>query len=329
MKYSQLADSTIRRAVTVPAVVMAAATLAGSIGVWAPATAAFDLAHGRTALPRARMLSLALAWSTLESMGVGISAALWATGRSADRELHFGFQRWWADRLLDALRQTTNVTFEVEGLDRLAPGPVIVCSRHASVIDALIPVWLLGQVEMRPRYVLKDDLQLDPCLDIFGNRLPNHFVDREPTADGSELLQLERLARGMDARDACVIFPEGTVVTDARRERTVAAIADRDPERAGRVGELRALGPVRPSGTLALLRGAPDADLVFVAHAGLEDLDHLADAVDHIPLRQPIRIAITRVARGDVPTGDDFYPWLDSQWATCDGQVLELRTPRG
>jgi 1-acyl-sn-glycerol-3-phosphate acyltransferase len=328
MKIPQLANSTIRRAVTVPTVVMSAAMLAGSIGLWAPATAAFDLAHGRTALPRTRVLSLALAWSTLESIGVGISAALWATGRGGDDDAHFMFQRWWADRLIDALEQTARVTFEAEGLDQLAPGPVIVCSRHASVIDSLIPVWLLGQVGMRPRYVLKDDLQLDPCLDIFGNRLPNHFVDRDPTDNGAELAKFERLARGMDGRDACVIFPEGTVVTDARRKRAIAAIADRDPERAGRMGELRALGPVRPGGTLALMRGAPDADLVFVAHAGLESLDRLADAVDHIPLRQPIRIAITRVARGDVPTGHDFYPWLDSQWAKCDGQVLELQTAR-
>jgi 1-acyl-sn-glycerol-3-phosphate acyltransferase len=328
MRVSQLTDSTIRRVITVPAVMMTAATLAGSIGIWAPATAAFDLVHGRTAVPRTRVLSLALAWSMLESTGVGISAALWAAGRSGDCETHFAFQRWWADRLLDALRQTARVTFEVEGLEHVAPGPIIVCSRHASVIDALIPVWLLGQVGMRPRYVLKDDLQLDPCLDIFGNRLPNHFVDRDPADNGTELARLECLARGMDERDACVIFPEGTVVTDARRRRAVAMIAERDPERARRVRDLRVLAPVRPGGTHALMRGAPDADLVFVAHAGLEALDRLADAVDHIPLAEPIRIEITRVARRDVPSGDAFFPWFDEQWANCDRQVAEMAANR-
>ena len=58
---------------------------------------------------------------------------------------------------------------------------------------------------------------------------------------------------------------------------------------------------LRPGGTLALMRGAPDADLVFVAHAGLESLDHLADAVDRIPLGRPINIEITRIARTEVP----------------------------
>jgi len=274
------------------------------------------------------VLSLALAWSTLESIGVGISAMLWATGRSADRDTHFAFQRWWADRLLDALHRTANITFAVDGLDRLAPGPVVVCARHASVIDALVPVWLLGRVGPCPRYVLKDDLQLDPCLDIFGNRLPNHFVDRDASDNRAELAQLERLARGMTERDACVIFPEGTVVTDARRERALRAIEARDPERAARVGALRVLAPVRPGGIAALLRGAPDADVVFVVHAGLEPLARLADAPEHIPFDRPVAIEITRVARRDVPADDGIPAWLDAQWQACDARVAGLLRSR-
>jgi 1-acyl-sn-glycerol-3-phosphate acyltransferase len=323
MKPASLRNAAVRRAVTVPAVGCAAAALASTIGLWAPAAVAFDLAHGRPSVPRARILSFALAWSTLESIGIGISTALWATGRRGDQDLHFAFQRWWADRLLDALRETLNLTFAVDGLERLAPGPVIVCARHASIADALVPVWLLGQVGMRPRYVLKDDLQLDPCLDIFGNRLPNHFIDRDPAGDRDELGMLARLAGGMTADDACVIFPEGTVVTDARRARSVAAIAARDPERGRRVRDLRVLAPVRPGGTEALLRGAPAADLVFVAHSGLEGLQRVAGAADHVPLGRPVRVEITRCARREIPAGDDFGPWFDDQWAGCDGRITE------
>ena len=105
---------------------------------------------------------------------------LWATGRGDDHDAHFAVQRWWADRLVGILHRTAGLTFEVDGLDILAPGPIVICAQHASLADALIPVWLLGQAGMRPRSVLKDDLQLDPCLDVVGNRLPNHFVDREP-----------------------------------------------------------------------------------------------------------------------------------------------------
>ena len=47
---------------------------------------------------------------------------------------------------------------------------------------------------MRPRYVLKDDLLIDPCLDIVGNRLPNHFLDRFPHDGAVELGLLEAMA---------------------------------------------------------------------------------------------------------------------------------------
>ena len=325
---ARLRNPTTRRAVTVPAVAIGAATLAGSIGIWAPAAAALDLVNGRRSLPRLRLLCLALAWSTLESLGVVMSTALWAAGRRNDHDAHYAVQRWWAARLVDALRHTANVRFEVGGLDRLAPGPIVMCARHASVADALIPVWLLGQVGMRPRYVLKDDLQLDPCLDIVGNRLPNHFVDRDPGDNTDELAKLEGLARGMSVDDACVIYPEGMVVTDAGRARAIAAIAARDPERARHVRDLRVLAPVRPSGTAALLRGAPDADIVFVTHAGLDPLQRLADAPAHIPLDQPVRIQITRVGRHEVPADDAFTPWFDARWAACDRQLVEVSAHR-
>lgn len=55
---------------------------------------------------------------------------------------------------------------------------------------------------MRPRYVLKDDLLIDPCLDIVGNRLPNHFLDRFPHDGAVELGLLEAMAGGMNSLDS-------------------------------------------------------------------------------------------------------------------------------
>jgi 1-acyl-sn-glycerol-3-phosphate acyltransferase len=274
-------------------------------------------------MPRVRLLSFALAWSTLESVGVGASVVLWATGHGADQTAHYELQRWWAARLVDALHHTAGVSFEINGLERLGAGPVVMCARHASIADSLLPAWLLGQVGMRPRYVLKDDLQLDPCLDIVGNRLPNHFVDRDPDDSAGELALLEALACGMSAKDAAVIFPEGTVVTDTRRRRAIATITQRDPERGKRVRDLQTLGPIRPGGTAALLRGAPDADLVFVTHSGFEQLQRLADAPASVPLDRPIRVEITRVPRTDIPSGDGFVEWLDRQWSERDRQLTD------
>ncbi len=64
-------------------------------------------------------------------------------------------------------------------------GDAIVLSRHASLGDSLLSGWALAtELRLQPRYVLKKELLFDPCLDIVGLRVPNHFLDRE-ASDGS------------------------------------------------------------------------------------------------------------------------------------------------
>jgi hypothetical protein len=177
---------------------------------------------------------------------------------------------------------------------------------------------------MRPRYVLKDELLVDPCLDIVGNRLPNHFIDRAPDDSRAELAQLDALAHGMGRRDAAVIFPEGMVVTDALRKRAIASVQTRDPDRSARVANLRVLAPVRPGGTAALLAGAPSADLVFVNHTGLEVLQQVTNIPSIVPLARRVQVEITRVPRLQVPTGEEFLEWFDTQWSAIDRRLVDL-----
>jgi 1-acyl-sn-glycerol-3-phosphate acyltransferase len=320
-----LQNTRLRRAVTVPAVALGAAALGSTVGLWAPVAGAIDLARSGRRFPRVRLLSFAWAWTSLETFGALSASALWIGGRAGDARVHYALQRWWAARLVDALRLLTDLRFEVRGLDRLAPGPIVLGARHVSIADALVPAWLLGQVGMRPRYVLKDDLLLDPSLDIVGNRIPNHFLDRVPDDRGVELTAIEDLARGMGALDAAVIFPEGMVVTDSRRARAMERLASRDPERAERLAGLRLHAPIRPAGTAALLRGAPDADLVLLTHVGLEPLQRVADAPASVPLRDPVRVEIRRIARSDVPIGAEFPRWLDEQWCRADAALASDR----
>lgn len=312
-----------RRAITLPAVACGAAALGSTAGVWVPIAAAADLASSGARWPRLRLVSFAWAWTTLETVGVAAASGLWLIGRGGDRDAHYALQRWWAARLVDSLRVFANLRIEVDGLERLAPGPIVMCARHASIADSLLPAWLLGRVGMAPRYVLADDLLIDPCLDVVGNRLPNHFVDRTPDDPARELEQLELLARGMGTRDAGVIFPEGMVATEARRRRAVERINDRDPARGARVRRLRTMAPVFAGGTAALLAGSPDADLVFVTHTGLESLQEVRDATTSLPLGQPLRVNIRRVARRAIPTGDAFGLWLDDQWETADRELSD------
>jgi 1-acyl-sn-glycerol-3-phosphate acyltransferase len=313
-----LRDPHVRRAVTVSAVAIGSAALSTTAGLWAPLAAAVDLGSFDRKLPRTRMLGFAWAWTTLESVGVGAAGLLALLGRGDDRDAHYALQRWWAARLVDALTVLADLRIEVDGLDSLATGPVVMCAQHVSIVDSLLPAWLLGRVGMRPRYVLKDDLLVDPCLDIVGNRLPNHFIDRAPDDLDVEIGRLEELAQGMGPKDGAVIFPEGMVVTESRRAGAIERLARKDPDRAARLAGMRVLAPVRPAGTAALLRGAPDADLVFVTHTGLEQLRQVADAPHSVPLRDPVRVWSRRVARADVPALDDLASWLDDQWTRSD-----------
>lgn len=310
-----------RRLVTVPGVAMLAGGLAALAPAWLPAALAYDLVRAPRRLPLSRLLSFGLVWSWLETIGVAASTSLWAAGQSARADAHYELQRWWAARLVDGLRVLCDLRIEVEGLDALVPGPIVVCGRHASIPDSLLPAWLLGEAGMQPRYVLTRELLADPCLDIVGNRLPNHFVDRNADDTEPELAAIERLAYGMGRRDSAVIFPEGAVANAARRQRAMARLAERDPARRERIGALRHLLPPRPKGTAALLRGAPDAAVVLMAHVGLEGLDRLAHAPAHVPLAAPLRVRLRRFPRPEVPAGSEFPTWLDDRWLEMDAWV--------
>ena len=72
---------------------------------------------------------------------------------------------------------------------------------------------------------------------------------------------------------------------------------------------------------MALLAGAPDADVVLVWHTGFDGLDSFGGMVRRLawPLT-PVRFVARRVARSEVPT-DDFIGWLDDQWLRMDAEV--------
>jgi 1-acyl-sn-glycerol-3-phosphate acyltransferase len=69
--------------------------------------------------------------------------------------------------------------FEVEGLDLAGPGPVLILSHHASIIDNTLPDANVGRAhELGLRFVLKRELQMLPTIDIGGRWVPTVFVRR-------------------------------------------------------------------------------------------------------------------------------------------------------
>jgi 1-acyl-sn-glycerol-3-phosphate acyltransferase len=264
-------------------------------------------------------------------------AALWLAfgagrflGTARSITVHSRFQTWWLGIVANLARALVGLRFEIDHRDPLHPGPLVVIGRHASYGDAILPALLFGtwdQFELR--YVLMRELTWEPALDLFGHRLPNHFVDRAAaTAAGAaaELGALSALATGLRADEVAVIFPEGQFFTPTRRERALASVTRRNPARAERLGTLANLLPPRPGGFFALLDAAPEADVVVVGHIGFEDTTDLRSILRNAPLRRPVRVVSWRVARAEIPSDHgDRLGWLDQTWAELDRWIDEAR----
>ena len=317
-----------RRLISIPGLFLGAVLLVVLSVVWAPAAVIADLLRGRFRFPILRLLAFALCWAWLESIGVLVSFALLLVGRARDHRRHFALQRWWAARLLAALRLTCGVRVSVENVDALRPGPVLLFSRHASLADSLVSAYVITSVAgMNPHYVLKRELLVDPCLDVVGQRLPNHFLDRSASDAEPELLALERLTAQLDVNSVGVIFPEGTRANPVKREKAIAKIGASDAERAARLGPLRHLLPIRPAGAAAMMRGAPTADVVLAWHVGFEGLDTFGGILKALsrPV-PPVRFVMRRIPRSDIPAADRdnmsaFTEWLDTEWHRLDREV--------
>lgn len=318
-----------RRIVSIPALFLAAIILTITIPLWAPLATVFDLVRGRFRLPTVRLLAFGVCWAWLEVCGVTAAGALWCTGQARNNRAQYALQRWWAARLMGALRLTTGIAVEAAEADALSPGPTIMLCRHASLADSLVSAWVVtSQARMNPRYVLKRELLVDPCLDIVGNRLPNHFLDRGADDSSGELASLTELAAGLQGDEVGIIFPEGTRAAAHKRDRALAKIGERDPQRAAKLAPLQHLLPPRPAGAAALLAGCPTADVVLAWHVGFDGLDTFGGILRHLSRRpRPVQFHAVRIAREQVPAGDGFTAWLDDQWLLADAAVHQLLNP--
>ena len=94
------------------------------------------------------------------------------------------------------------------------------------------------------------------------------------------MARIGELSRDLDENDAFVIFPEGGNFTAHRRKRAIERL-----RRKGHIGEaekaeqLRHVMAPKPGGVLAALTQARDADVVFVAHTGVEHMVTVARRV--------------------------------------------------
>ncbi len=314
---------TRRRLVSVGALVVVAGALTVSAPIWIPLSVAFDVVRLKWRLPVVRLVVVLWCWCWIELAGVARALGLWLTGQAGDQAANYRLMGWWSGALMSVLRRVLGVDPSIEHAEAFAQGNAVVLLRHVSFADSLLSGWVFSnQYALQPRYVLKKELLVDPCLDIVGNRLPNYFLDRDAADAQVELAALTSLARNIRPGSVGVIFPEGTRANPAKRERALQVISVRDEERALRLAPLRHLLPPRPAGAAALLEGAPSADVVFVWHVGFDGLDSFRGMIDAVGRQlPPVRFVARRVGRSEVRKGDDFVAWLDDQWLALDREV--------
>jgi 1-acyl-sn-glycerol-3-phosphate acyltransferase len=287
-----------------------------------------------------RLLCFALVYLVLQIAGLVVAAVLWVLsgfGRRLDspasRAAHYTVLRLLLDALMRVAQRLFALRLVTDGaswspLDDGVPGStnaMVVLSRHAGPGDSFLLVHtLMNRDHLRqPRIVLKDMLQLDPLIDVYLNRLPNHFVTAGPAAGDSSTEAIADLARDLGEEDALLIFPEGANFTPKRRFRAIQRLRDRGLAAAVRRAEaMRHVLPPRPAGVTAALQAAPHADVVLVAHTGLEHLSTVRDVWRGLPMDKTLHLRWWFIPAADVPRDEtQLTDWLYQWWQTIDDWI--------
>ena len=295
-----------------------------------------DAARGRWRLHFTRLYALGLGMVTIElfMFWVGIATALaTANGRLVSKErwdrLNFGLQNSWLTSQIRVARVTSGLRIEVENPELTREANAIVMGRHLSHADALFPAMVYGLMAGHElRYMLKQELQWPPAMDLIGNRLPHVWIDRAPGPDSPMLAVMKSTAADVDDRTVACIFPEGTFFTPGRLERALDRLSRTRPDLAEVASRLRHVLPPRPAGSIALLEGAPDADIVVLGHVGLESYSSIRDIISAVPITEPIVVRLWRHQRSEIPEDPgDQATWLVERWIELDQWIEERLAP--
>ena len=337
----------IRRLVLAPLEVLIAVAVAALFPLLALLAWLFGLARPPRRRMRAlRVLRFGLAWLTAETAALFACLGLWLASGFGGRlrtepyqQRHYAVMRWFLDWVYHSAEDSLGLRVDVEEPEftqeereaRLAR-PVIVLSRHAGPGDSFLLVrQLLSVYHRRPRVVMKASLQLDPGVDVVANRLPNVFVQHRKAGERLFVEQIERLASGLDQAGALVIFPEGGNWTPGRWRRGIRRLEQvgrRDL--AAKAQKMPNVLAPRAGGALAAIKACPDADVIFVAHAGLDTLVSVGDVWRSLPISYDIKAKWWRVPVDQVPRDADReaqVQWLYAWWERIDAWISANRPP--
>lgn len=333
----------VRRLIFPPLLLVGTFLLVTTLPLWIIAAAAASrVLPGR--LRGLRLLWVAVVYLVCECLGIIAAFGLWvASGFGARmhtrqmRDAHYRLLSWFVAAVYQLGIKGLKVSIDLEQVDEhdMRPQdsrrPLLVFCRHAGLGDSFLLVHEVAvRLGRRPRIVLKDVLQYDPCIDIVLNRLPNRFISPQRTETAAGNLAVEsigKLAEDMDERDALLIFPEGANFTERGRIRAIERLRSRGHHQEADLAEhlVYVLAP-RPGGALASIAATPHTDIMFVAHTGLEGLSTLGDLWHGLPMERRVRAGWWLEPEEDIPdTRDDRIRWLYARWEEIDRWIAANR----
>lgn len=333
-RYWRLPPVWVRRCVLAPAIVALAF-------VWLPMSAWMVVVVAGVvawALPgRVRVLrvvfmaGLYLLWDAVALVWMWglwlISGFGWKVSSPWFQRRHYELAGTMLRSLFRAAKWTLRLEIDTEqwDVDGAAKGrPLIVVSRHAGPGDSFIIVEsLITRFRREPAIVLKDTLQWDPAVDVLLNRVPTRFVaPRRSRASGAPggAMAIASMARGLEAEDALLIFPEGANATPKRRARRIGALrASGHDALADRAEAMAHVMPPHAGGVLSAIEACPEAAVMVVAHTGLEELSTVGDVWRELPVDKKITLKGWTAMPDEIPQGREAREqWLYDWWERVD-----------
>lgn len=203
--------------------------------------------------------------------------------------------------------------------------PLLVFARHAGPGDSLVLAWLLAAYAGRlPRVVLKDFLRWDPGIGAVLYRVRSYFVPSRSGAGDDRLKPIREMADSLERMDAMLLFPEGGNWTRGRWQANITRFRESGQEaRAEQAESWVHVLPPRSGGVVTAMSARPDADVMIVAHTGLEWLLTPWQIFTAIPLHDhPFLIRAWTFGPDDRPSDPEaIADWLDEQWDVVNDWV--------
>ena len=198
--------------------------------------------------------------------------------------------------------------------------PVIVLSRHCGPGDSVLVAWLLVfRYRLQVRVVLKAILRAEPVLDFAGTLGCLCFLARGARARR----QIRDFAASLTGGQALLLFPEGANFTLPRWHAAIDELRKTGRVRAaGRALKRSYTLPPRSGGASAAVSGAPNANVLVLAHNGLCP-DGRARPWWQLPVHRQLVVRTTLHPVSELPDPDELRPWLEQTWAQVDAWVAD------